>query len=97
MKFIEKKERIKEHSTVRYPAIIVEFEGGDIYFYKIEDMGDYIVEINSYNDFRVFPFQCNYGTWEKFIEEQVTKGDCCYTIIEEFLEDSDFEISIERV
>lgn len=98
MRFIEKRERIKEHLTTKYSSIVVNYEEDDIFFYKIEDTGEYIIEISPFNDFRVFDFRCNWVTWEEFIEEQVLeRDDCNYTIIEEFFEGNEFEIDIERV
>lgn len=98
MRFIEKKERIKEHFTTRYSSIVVNYGSDDTFFYKIEDKGDYVVEISPSNDFRVFDFKCNWATWEEFIERQVLEEEeCNYTIIEEFFDGDEFEIDIERV
>lgn len=97
MRFIEKQQRVKEHLTTNYSAIVVDY-GNDIFFYKIEETGEYVVEIGPLNDFRVFDFKCNWATWEDFLDEQVLEGEeHNYTIIEEFSKYGEFEIEIERV
>lgn len=97
MKFIENKERIKKHLTTKYSAIIVDYGEGDVFFYKIEDGKKFVVEISPSNDFKIFDL-CNCGTWEEFIGKVVLDGDTFnYIIIEEFTDNDEFEINIERV
>lgn len=98
MKFIGNKESEKGHLTIEYSTIVVDYGHGDVFFYKIEYEKNFIVEIDSHNDFRVFDFRCNWGTWEEFIDNVVLDGDPCkYTIIEKFADNDEFEINIERV
>lgn len=99
MKFIENKEKMKEHLITKYSTIVVDYEESGVYFYKIDyEKKDFVIEISPYNDFRLFDFKYNWRTWEEFIDKVVLNEEPLnYTIIEEFTNNNEFEINIERV
>ena len=96
MKFIEKQTR-REHLTAQYQAIVVEYRTGDNTFrdfYTLDDDNCYVVGIDSHNAFAIIPFH-DYSTWEEFIKEEITNLD--FEIIEAFVAQKDYEMTIERV
>lgn len=98
MKFIEKKEKVREHLTAQYQAIVVEYHCGDNIFkdfYTLDENNDYVIGIDCHNAFSTILFQ-DYATWEEFIEEEVA-GSLNFEIIEAFTTQRDYEMTIERV